>query len=188
MTSTPTPIGVQARQAFLALARHTVAKAAGREVGAEPSGIDDLPSHGAFVTLHRRGRLRGCIGTFAASPSTAAVVREMAEAAALRDPRFHAVAPEEIDELDNEISLLTPLVTVEDAATIEVGRHGICVERGYRRGVLLPQVAVEHGWDRETFLAQTCVKAGLPSDAWQDPATRIEVFEAVIFGERDPQA
>jgi AmmeMemoRadiSam system protein A len=174
------------RLRLLALARRTVLRATGASSdGVDTAAADDFAGHGAFVTLHSRGMLRGCIGTFAPSPSILGTIREMAEAAALRDPRFSAVQPDELSTVDIEISLLTPLTVVTDPATIEVGRHGICISHGYHRGVLLPQVASEHGWDREVFLDQTCVKAGLPPGTWRDPQCRIEVFEAVVFGERD---
>jgi uncharacterized protein (TIGR00296 family) len=108
----------------------------------------------------------------------------MAAAAALRDPRFSPVSDAELGQIDLEISLLTPLEQIDDTGLIEVGRHGICVERGFNRGVLLPQVAVENRWNRDTFLNQTCLKAGLPPDAWRDDQTKIEVFEARVFGEK----
>ena len=98
------------------------------------------------------------------------------------DPRFEPVGPEELDEIDVEISVLTPEREIESVDDIEVGRHGLIVEQGYRRGLLLPQVAVEHRWDRTTFLEHTCLKAGLPRDAWQHGA-RLLVFEAEVFGD-----
>jgi uncharacterized protein len=180
-----TELSADDRRALLAVARHTVSEAVGApDAGAEPRPAVDLPSNGAFVTLHRRGQLRGCIGTFASGPSVITTIREMAAAAALRDPRFYPIGPDELGEIDIEISLLTPLVAVADPQTIEVGRHGICVEKGYHRGVLLPQVATENEWDRDTFLGQTCVKAGLPSDTWRKGDLKIEVFEAAVFGEK----
>jgi AmmeMemoRadiSam system protein A len=108
----------------------------------------------------------------------------MGRAAAAEDPRFPRVTPEEVPELGVEISVLTPLRPVADPAEVEVGRHGVCVVEGARRGVLLPQVAVEWGCDRETFLDQTCRKAGLPPDAWRHGA-QILVFEAEVFGTAD---
>ncbi len=137
---------------------------------------------GAFVTLHLGGQLRGCIGTFRASQPLSRVVGQMAVSAALHDPRFPPVRWDELAAVEIEISALTPLVPVSDPATIEVGRHGIYITRGHNSGVLLPQVALEWGWDREEFLEQTCRKAGLPRDAWQRGAT-IELFEAEVFSE-----
>ena len=140
---------------------------------------------GAFVTLHKGRHLRGCIGTFEASDPLLNTVQRMAVAAATSDPRFPPVDRDELGELDIEISALSPLWEA-NAADVEVGAHGIYVTRGFKRGVLLPQVATENGWNRETFLAHTCIKAGIDPDAWKDPATRIELFTAEVFGE-DPR-
>ena len=136
---------------------------------------------GAFVTLHRHGELRGCIGHLDPAGPVGRVVARCAIAAGTHDPRFGAVAPAELDELDIEVSVLGPLERTT-AAAIEVGRHGLVVEKGDRRGLLLPQVAVEFGWDTETFLAETARKAGLPHDGWKHGAT-IWRFEAEVFGE-----
>lgn len=136
---------------------------------------------GAFVTLHLDHQLRGCIGTIEPIKPLAEVVQEMAVAAAFQDPRFPPLSAKELDRIDLEISVLTPLVQVSDPQEIEVGRHGLVVERGYRRGLLLPQVATEYHWDRQTFLEHTCLKAGLPPDAWRDPQTRIYRFGAEVF-------
>ncbi len=141
--------------------------------------------HGAFVTLHKKGELRGCIGTFRSDKNIDEVVREMALASAFEDPRFSPLQPEEIDEIDIEISVLSPLRKIKDISEIEVGKHGLYISRGFRSGVLLPQVATEYNWNRETFLIHTCLKAGLPEDAWKDPSTRIEVFSAEVFGEKE---
>jgi len=138
---------------------------------------------GVFVTLHRRGRLRGCIGYLEAMKPLLAAVQEMAVAAAFGDPRFPPLRPDELAELDVEISVLSPMCQIKNTEEIQVGRDGIYLERGPQRGLLLPQVATEQGWDRPTFLKQTCLKAGLPSDAWQDPATRIFIFSAKILHE-----
>ncbi len=156
--------------------------------GSEPAALDAGGSTlgaGAFVSLHVAGRLRGCIGTFETSRPVQEQVREMATAAATRDPRFPPVTTAELPEVDIEISVLTPPRVVDDVSEIVVGRHGLVVTRGYRRGVLLPQVATEHGWDRQTFLEHTCVKAGLPPDSWQAPETVVEVFTAEVFGEAE---
>ncbi|MEK7706117.1 MAG: AmmeMemoRadiSam system protein A [Myxococcota bacterium] len=138
---------------------------------------------GCFVTLHAAdGALRGCIGTFDATRPLCRAVDEMAIAACARDPRFAPVEESELPQCSLEISVLGPRRVV-GADEIEVGRHGVCVRRGWQNGVLLPQVASEQGWDRETFLAHTCRKAGLPADAWRDGSVQIEVFEAQVFGE-----
>ena len=142
-------------------------------------------SGGAFVTLHRHGDLRGCIGHLVSNHPIFETVREMAVAAATQDPRFPPVALDELPDLDIEISVLSPFSPLKDTGEIQVGRHGLVVSRGGHRGLLLPQVAEEYGWDAETFLAHTCYKAGLPFDAWRDPATKIEIFSAQVFGEKD---
>lgn len=175
------------RVALLQVARHAIARTVG-VIDERRASIDDAdrPSlkAGAFVSLHKRGNLRGCIGTFDTSQPVADQVEEMAVAAATRDPRFKPVSEAEVAELDIEISVLTPPRRIASPDEIQVGVHGLMVSRGYQRGVLLPQVAMEYGWDRETFLAHTCRKAGLPDTAWKDPDTVIQVFTAEVFGER----
>ncbi|MBD3288494.1 AmmeMemoRadiSam system protein A [candidate division KSB1 bacterium] len=140
---------------------------------------------GAFVTLTKRGALRGCIGYIIPVKPLAVTIQEMAGAAAFRDPRFSPVKKEEIDELEIEISVLTPLKEISDINEIEVGKHGLLVECAGCSGLLLPQVATEYGWDRETFLEHTCKKAGLPDGAWKDPSTKIKIFSAEIFHENE---
>ena len=137
----------------------------------------------AFVTLHRHGELRGCIGHIEADEPLGRVIARGAVAAASADPRFPPVGASELPDLEIELSLLGPLEPVMTPDDIEVGRHGLVVELGWHRGLLLPQVAPEWGWDRETFLAQTCHKAGLPRDAWKQGA-KVWRFEAEVFGER----
>lgn len=139
---------------------------------------------GAFVTLRRAsdGELRGCVGQLESDEPLVRIVAAMAVAAASRDSRFEPVAAGELLSLRVEISVLSPLAPIEPHA-VEVGRHGLAVRLRERRGVLLPQVAVEHAWDRETFLAQTCLKAGLPKDAWRQPGIGISGFTATVFGE-----
>jgi uncharacterized protein len=145
------------------------------KVLSQPSGV--------FVTLHRGGRLRGCIGYLEAVKPMLEAVQDMAVAAAFNDPRFPPLRPEEVADLEIEISLLTPMRQTKNTDEIQVGRDGIYLERGPHRGLLLPQVATEYGWDRRTFLKQTCIKAGLPPDAWEDPASRIFIFSANILHE-----
>lgn len=137
---------------------------------------------GAFVSLHKGGALRGCIGTFAADKPLYEVVSEMAVSAAAKDPRFTPVASDELKEIDIEISAITPLREITDVEEIETGRHGIYLVKGKHAGVLLPQVATEHNLDRTAFLEHTCMKAGLPKSCWKEGA-KILVFEAEIFGE-----
>lgn len=139
---------------------------------------------GAFVTLRRRrdGELRGCVGLMRPERPLLRTVAEMAVAAATEDGRFAPVTAPELEGLELEISALGPLVPLP-AERVEVGRHGLLISCGARRGVLLPQVAVEHDWDRETFLAQACRKAGLPAGAWREAQTEILGFEATVFRE-----
>jgi len=137
---------------------------------------------GAFVSLHNRGDLRGCIGHIEANQLLGDVVAHCAVAACSADPRFPPIAHIELAEIDIEISLLGPLESIAGPADVAVGRHGLVVEDGWQRGLLLPQVATEFNWDAETFLAQTCHKAGLPRDAWKHGA-RLWRFEAEVFGE-----
>jgi AmmeMemoRadiSam system protein A len=139
---------------------------------------------GAFVTLKKKGELRGCIGSLQAAEPLADTIIEMAGAAALRDPRFDPVRPEELADIDLEVSVLTPMRLISDVNEIEVGRHGLYIVHGFYRGVLLPQVAPEQGWNRDEFLRHTCLKAGLPPDDWQKGA-KIYVFTAQVFGEKE---
>lgn len=139
--------------------------------------------NGCFVTIKQGGQLRGCIGNFQSELPIFREVAEMAVASASKDPRFYPMKEEDLQDFTLEISVLTPLHKIEDIEEIKVGKHGIYLEKGYYRGVLLPQVAIEHSWDRETFLNQTCVKAGLPTDAWRAEDTEIYIFSAQVFGE-----
>ncbi len=139
---------------------------------------------GAFVTLHRRQdhALRGCVGLLRTDRSLLATVARMAVAAASEDGRFDPVTADEPDSLEIEISALGPLRPIRPEQ-VEVGRHGLLISHRGRRGVLLPQVPTEYGWDRETFLAHTCLKAGLPEDAWQEPGVELLAFTATVFAE-----
>ncbi|MGV8057415.1 MAG: AmmeMemoRadiSam system protein A [Smithellaceae bacterium] len=138
---------------------------------------------GAFVTLKKRGHLRGCIGYIKAVKPLWETVQEMAVAAAFHDPRFPSVQADELKDLSFEISVLSPLQRIDNINDIEVGKHGLYIVRGYNSGLLLPQVAVEYGWDRETFLTETCYKAGLSPEDWMDKGTEIYIFSADYFGD-----
>jgi len=164
---------------MLALARRTVAALVRGEALPDPGSLA-VRGRGAFVTLHRRGELRGCIGHLVSDRPLGEVVRDMAVAAARDDPRFPPLRADELEGLDVEVSVLTTPVPAR-AEDVEPGRHGLIVRRGAAQGVLLPQVAVEQGWDRETFLAATCRKAGLPPQAWRDVRTDLRVFEAQVI-------
>lgn len=172
---------------LLGLARRSVEASAGVRAEAPLDMTTDtlLEKRGAFVTLKIGGRLRGCIGMVEPRKPLKDTVAEMARAAAVGDPRFVPVGEDEIDSLDIEISVLTLLRRIRSRDEIVVGTHGLVVERGPHRGLLLPQVATEAEWDAETFLGYTCEKAGLPRNAWRDPETRIFVFSAQVFREKE---
>ena len=136
---------------------------------------------GVFVTLKIQGQLRGCIGYVASDQPVYQNIARMAKAAAFEDPRFPPLNKAEYGLLEVEISILSPVTPCPDPALITVGRHGLIVRQGMRQGLLLPQVPLEWGWDRETFLAHTCQKAQLPPDAWKRKDTEILWFEAEVF-------
>ena len=147
-----------------------------------------LERKGAFVTLHREGDLRGCIGQLEPDHKLFKTVQHCVLSAAFSDPRFPPLQQKELDGLDIEISILTPFRRVERIEEITVGRHGLYIVQGHFRGLLLPQVAQEYRWDRETFLKQTCHKAGLKESAWKDPQTVLYIFEAEVFSDPKNQA
>jgi AmmeMemoRadiSam system protein A len=137
------------------------------------------------VTLKKRGHLRGCIGYIKAVKPLWETVQEMAVAAAFHDPRFPSLMPDEVQDLTFEVSVLSPLKRIKDINEIEVGKHGLYIVRGYNSGLLLPQVAAEYKWNRESFLNETCYKAGLPAQAWMDEETEIYTFSADYFDDTD---
>ena len=139
---------------------------------------------GVFVTIHTGGQLRGCLGRLEHDRPIAETVAHLSAIVSDSDPRFRPLTPSELAVTEIEISALTPEQRVADISEIEVGRHGLIVAQGHRRGLLLPQVATEHQWTRETFLDQTCIKAGLPAHAWRSGA-QILTFEAQVFGEKE---
>ncbi len=138
---------------------------------------------GAFVTLHSRGDLRGCIGLIEGRLPLYETVAEMAEKSAIADPRFNRVTPDEIQDIDIEISVLSPLKKVGAPEDVAVGTHGVLIEMGFARGLLLPQVATENGWNREEFLRYVCLKAGLGQEDYKDPRAIMYVFTAEVFSE-----
>jgi AmmeMemoRadiSam system protein A len=171
------------RELLLRLAREALAAHVGVAPAHVPGETEVLQRPGgAFVTLHRHGELRGCIGHIEPDQPLGLVVPRCAVASGTTDPRFPPITPTELAEIDIEISLLGPLEAIDGPGEIEIGRHGLVVERGWQRGLLLPQVATEWCWDAETFLAQACHKAGLVRDAWKHGA-KIWRFEAEVFGE-----
>ncbi len=187
MAEAPKPLTGDERSFLLDLARRSVEA---RLQGLPPPDLSSAPSRlragrGAFVTLQRSGELRGCIGWMSTNRPLCEVVRDVAAAAATEDPRFPPLTSEELRDLDIEISVLSPAEQVHDRSRIAVGRHGLMVTQGPWRGVLLPQVAIDQGWDAATFVRQTCLKAGLPPDACDRGAT-LEAFEAEVFSEVEP--
>lgn len=185
----------QEKNELLSLARAAVEAAARhRALPEAPAGISGelREERGAFVTLHRHGRLRGCIGMIEGCLPLADTIIRMAAAASQRDPRFRPVASDELADLDLEISVLSPLRRVASAAEVVLGRDGVLVRCGGRTGVFLPQVAEETGWSKERFMDELCSgKAGLPADTWQRPECELYVFTVEIFrdsGQEKPPA
>jgi AmmeMemoRadiSam system protein A len=183
------PLSEEERRGLLDLARQAILAAL---AGDPPPAPGHLPirlqdSQGAFVTLRVRGRLRGCIGTIEPVEPLWHTILHCAVASAFEDPRFPPLTGADLPGLEIEISALAPPRPVRDVSEIRVGRDGLIVSMGRRRGLLLPQVPVEQGWDPETFLRETCRKAGLEPDA-PGRGARIEAFEAQIFTERSPVA
>lgn len=179
-----TPLSAQERRSLLETAHQAIAdELAGRPQASPGSDGVFARRSGVFVSLHRHGELRGCIGDPDGAQTLGVTVPKCAVAAATGDPRFAAMTASELPEVDIEISVLTPVERVTNPTDIEVGRDGLIVEQHWHRGLLLPQVATEWGWDRDAFLAQTCVKAGLPRDAWKRGAS-IFRFQAEVFGDR----
>lgn len=138
---------------------------------------------GTFVSIHKHSRLRGCVGNIQPLSPLYRSVAECAISAAVEDPRFFPLTSEELRVVQFEISVLSPMEQVVDIRAIEVGKHGLLISKNSQRGILLPQVPGTYGWDRITFLEQTCRKAGLKSDDWKEGAT-IHSFSAVVFGEQ----
>jgi AmmeMemoRadiSam system protein A len=183
----PRALDVDERRWLLRLARSTIdARLAGRDhPEATPPSGPLCEIRGAFVTLTADSVLRGCIGHVVGTEALWLSVRSNAINAAFRDPRFSPVTAEEMAGLTVEISALTPLSEISDPRAIEVGRHGLLVERGMARGLLLPQVAERYDWSPEEFLDQTCRKAGMEPGCWRSRQARISVFSAEVFSETD---
>jgi AmmeMemoRadiSam system protein A len=176
-----------ARKSLLLKARRAIAKAIGVTADPIPNPQSPIPEDflsGAFVTLKLKGQLRGCIGYPEPERPLLDVVEHCAVSAAISDPRFPPLSRAEWDDVSLELSVLGPIGPVDHISEVVIGRDGLIVELGRRRGLLLPQVAVEWKWDAEQFAAQACIKAGLPPDAWQKGA-KLFKFEAEVFGESD---
>ena len=180
-------LSIEEKKFLLFLARDTlVRKFETRDYRSEEYYSDSLKKkYGVFVTLHKHEQLRGCIGYVEGFRPLQQAVVEMALAAAFEDPRFPPLQMEEVKELEIEISVLSPLKTITDIDEIEMGKHGLIIEKNFNRGLLLPQVAIEQKWDRDTFLKHTCLKAGLPALAWKEKNTVLKIFAAEIFSEKD---
>lgn len=178
-------LSVDDKKELIDIARQSIAAKLGRKEMIFSSDYSGplLENRGAFVTLTKQGNLRGCIGTFESDEPLYKTIAHMAQQAAFSDPRFPPLADDEFDKLDIEISVLTPMIRINDPKSVTVGRDGLYVRQGLRAGVLLPQVPVEYHWDRLKFLEQTCLKAGLPPDAWKSDRTELYTFQAEIFGE-----
>ena len=186
---TPFSLSDQEKSELLALARKSVEYVVQEKYAYEPPANASATlnqEHGAFTTLKKSGVLRGCIGYTSAEKPLYITVRDTATLAAMRDPRFSPVTASELPSLQYEISVMSPLRRVTDIQQIKVGQHGLLMKNGDSEGILLPQVPVEQGWDRNTFLEQTCAKAGMRSGCWRDEDTDIFSFTAVVFGEHKP--
>jgi AmmeMemoRadiSam system protein A len=172
------------RQSLLELARRAIAEAVSlqKPAGCIPQSGVFAEKRGVFVTLHARGRLRGCIGVIEAFEPLGESITRCAASAAFEDPRFSPVSAEELGELQIELSLLSPPEPILPR-NIEIGKHGLLISQAVKRGLLLPQVAVQHKLSREQFLEETCRKAGLPPLAWQEPETQILGFTCEVFSE-----
>jgi hypothetical protein len=183
--SAPFELNEQEKQELLHLAREaiTIFLRDKKLPNYSPASPRLLKKKGVFVTLRKRGSLRGCIGFIESNLPLYQTVIQAAIYAAVKDIRFTPVSLDELPEIDIEISILSPLSRIRHPSQIKVGRHGLVIEKGARKGLLLPQVATENGWDRLTFLQQVCLKAGLPPDAWRQGA-RIYTFEALVFEEK----
>lgn len=180
-------LNVEQQKRLLEIARSSIETylKTGKKMDVSESDPALLEEMGAFVTLHKQGELRGCIGNLTSTQALYLTVRDMAIEAAVDDPRFPPVEPRELKDIDIEISALSSLEKVDSAGEIKLGTHGVMIRKGFRSGVFLPQVAVETGWSKEEFLENLCVhKAGLPADCWKDKDAEIYIFTAEIFSEK----
>lgn len=173
------------KQTLVRLARATIEQWAG--LPANPPEVGErlqTEKRGVFVTLRLNGELRGCIGYIQPFETIADSIRELSLKSASEDPRFDPVTPSEVGQLSIEISVLTPVEPIAGPGDLIIGRHGVVVESGWRKGLLLPEVATEAGWDAEAFLSGCCRKAGLARDAWRRPGVKLFRFETEHFEER----
>ena len=178
------------KKILLQIARNSVESAvkgiSNDQTQAEPFSLILKEKNGVFVTLRTQGKLRGCIGQMVSDTPLHKLVSEMAVSAATDDPRFNQIKPSELDDLEIDISVLSPLQKVEDPLDFELGIHGIYVIKGSTTGCFLPQVATDTGWTKEEFLSQCCsAKAGLSSDAWKEKDVEVYIFTSEIISEKD---
>lgn len=188
-TEIPFSLNEEEEKTLLELAQNAVERAVRNNTLFQPHATGDRAldrNCGAFVTLMEAGKLRGCVGYTAAAQPLYRTVRDTATLAALRDPRFPPVTEDELPQLQYELSVLSSLMKVDDIGRIEMGKHGLLIRNGNREGLLLPQVPVEHHWDRTRFLQETCLKAGLAPDCWKHGDTEIFCFSAIVFGDHRP--
>jgi AmmeMemoRadiSam system protein A len=181
------PYSADERRAMLQLARASIGRALGQEMP-NPKRLDAASlqePRGVFVTLRRLGELRGCIGFVDPRLPLQEAICEVAVKAATEDPRFAPLNRSEFADVELEISILSPLLPVRSPQDIQVGTHGVMIDAGYTRGLLLPQVATEYGWNREEFLEHTCLKAGLSASRWKGPDLRIYTFTTETFSDKD---
>lgn len=183
------PLTVEQKKRLLQIAKDTIHTyvSTGKVIEVKEADPRLMKDEGAFVTIHKAGRLRGCIGNIIGRQALYLTVRDVAISSATEDPRFSSLTKEELGQIEVEVSVLSKPRVITDVAEIVLGQHGVIVSQGpFHQGVFLPQVATETGWSREEFLAQLCSqKAGLPPDAWKSPKTKIEIFSADVFSEKD---
>jgi AmmeMemoRadiSam system protein A len=186
ISETYSPLTLDQKIDLLRIARESIYHfvSRGRAPASEVEDDRLTVPQGVFVSLHINDRLRGCIGTLTGDGPLHATVCDMAVSAASNDPRFAPLRMDEVPRIDIELSILGPLQTVSPKE-VEVGAHGLFVTMGRTRGTLLPQVATQFSWSREEFLSQTCVKAGMPPEAWKDSECHIAAFTAEVFAESD---
>jgi uncharacterized protein len=180
-------LNAEQKKILLEIARKTIEDVA---IGKNPPDfeIDDPVLNikcGAFVTIHNKKNLRGCIGNIIAQAPLWKTIRQMAVEASMHDPRFLSVSPKELGDIDIEISVLSPFEKITDINEIEVGKHGIFIKLGFYQGLLLPQVATDYGWNRTQFLEYTCQKAGLGRESYKEKNCEIFIFSATIFSEKE---
>jgi len=188
--SEETALTLEQKKVLIRIAKETVTEYVGEGNIAEFNITDPrlLFEEGAFVSIYKKGRLRGCIGSIIGKGPLCVTVRNMAIASATQDQRFTPVKKEELDEIEIEVSVLSKPRVINNVDEFVLGVHGVIVSRDGRSGIFLPQVADKGNWTKESFLGELCSqKAGLPRDCWKDPKTKIEIYTADVFSEKDVQ-